>query len=384
MGISAFTNAMGSFKKQTTHSGLDANAPYISSYGRGSDKSGGPGGFITLPDGGRFRRSTFYSRDIYNQIPGADRSFSDGRMFTSTVFGGVESSWWRMSSSGPDLQNYENQASVEALLKLGSNKADLGTNIVEAQRTAHEVIKPFLSLIKAYGYARRGLWSKVPSALGVDGRKIITGRTAAEMWLQFQYGWKPLMGDIHGLYQVLQRKSQKSMLISGSSSAGGSRQGSANKIEVWKGYGDCHWVIDQSVRTKLFGIVRSDALRRAGQVNLLNPASVAWEVTPFSFLIDWGMPVGNVLAAFTAVAGVDFLDGFVDRKTSGKYDYAGRPRTEPYIHMISNGSAHMETFRFDRRPLAGWPFPSFYFRNNPLSTPRIENAVALWRGNIGR
>ena len=41
------------------------------------------------------------------------------------------------------------------------------------------------------------------------------------------------------------------------------------------------------------------------QLGLLNPASIAWELVPYSFVLDWFSNIGQVLGQFTAFAGLD-------------------------------------------------------------------------------
>jgi len=39
------------------------------------------------------------------------------------------------------------------------------------------------------------------------------------------------------------------------------------------------------------------------QLGLVNPASLAWELVPFSFVVDWFANVGDFLASFTDTVG---------------------------------------------------------------------------------
>jgi hypothetical protein len=41
----------------------------------------------------------------------------------------------------------------------------------------------------------------------------------------------------------------------------------------------------------------------ANQMGFINPAAVAWELVPFSFLVDWFLPVGDFLNSFTDLLG---------------------------------------------------------------------------------
>jgi hypothetical protein len=45
-------------------------------------------------------------------------------------------------------------------------------------------------------------------------------------------------------------------------------------------------------------------LHLAQQLGFINPLSVAWELVPFSFVVDWFGNVGQVLASFSDFAGL--------------------------------------------------------------------------------
>jgi hypothetical protein len=45
-------------------------------------------------------------------------------------------------------------------------------------------------------------------------------------------------------------------------------------------------------------------------LGLLNPLSLAWELLPYSFVIDWFLPIGDYLAATTASAGMTWVNGW--------------------------------------------------------------------------
>jgi hypothetical protein len=42
----------------------------------------------------------------------------------------------------------------------------------------------------------------------------------------------------------------------------------------------------------------------ASRLGLINPASVAWELVPFSFVVDWFTGFGSYLDSFTELAGL--------------------------------------------------------------------------------
>lgn len=61
------------------------------------------------------------------------------------------------------------------------------------------------------------------------------------------------------------------------------------------------------LRAKARFTVRNSSVKSLVQLGLTNPAEVAWEVVPFSFVIDWFIPVGNFLSSLDSLVGVQDL-----------------------------------------------------------------------------
>jgi hypothetical protein len=56
--------------------------------------------------------------------------------------------------------------------------------------------------------------------------------------------------------------------------------------------------------------IDNPALATAQAVGLTNPALVAWELVPYSFVIDWFLPIGNWLTAIAPLVGITPQDVF--------------------------------------------------------------------------
>lgn len=74
-------------------------------------------------------------------------------------------------------------------------------------------------------------------------------------------------------------------------------------------------------RTQLLATVYIDNpnLALANQLGFVNPATVAWELVPFSFLVDWFVPVGRFLSTWTDFAGYQFLEPTTTRYVTTTY-----------------------------------------------------------------
>lgn len=268
-----------------------------------------------------------------------------------------------------------NELTTRCLNKIGSQKAQLGVTLAEARKTLNMIATSAITLLSAYRAARRLNWKLVIQLLGRppgSPKKFHGG--IPNRWLEYQYGWKPLMGDISGAYQALKEllEPDPPLLLHAVSKKSNRWSGSElSQLDmVWQG---------KEVQVmRLDAAITQPRLRTASQLGLLNPYEVLWEIVPFSFLLDWFMPVGNVLSAITSTEGLTFI--------SGSHTYTGEGhvtihRTHSYLPswpLTDPGSVEVERYDMVRNVLPGWPVPGLYTTDNPLSTARVKNALALF------
>lgn len=133
----------------------------------------------------------------------------------------------------------------------------------------------------------------------------------ANRWLEYQYGFKPLMSDIYGVADEL----QKSM------SGEYYRYVNTHSDEFYEGRSAQTCALDgvnlfpyqRITQKRVRKIVRARyritvaGLKQLSQIGITNPALLAWELIPFSFVFDWMIPVGNFLSSLDALAGVGEL-----------------------------------------------------------------------------
>lgn len=90
-----------------------------------------------------------------------------------------------------------------------------------------------------------------------------------------------------------------------------------------------HWVVTE--RARLY--CQLDTAGVQG-FSMGNPAELAWELIPFSFIVDQGIPIGNWLSSLDALRGVSNIIGTVTRKETcmmEKWDVtAAQTRVENY------------------------------------------------------
>lgn len=172
---------------------------------------------------------------------------------------------------------------------------------------------------------------------------------AAETWLEFWFGWSPLLGDITSSCQVMSKPLPSGESVEGSASF------TTQEVLVSAG----------STYTKTFKLrsrtgckvrLENPNLFLANSLGLVNPALVTWEIIPMSFVADWMFDVSGFLESFSDFVGLDvtdawnstFYDGlmaksggagltgtFLTRQTYFKRE-VGLIRPQPNLEVVAN------------------------------------------------
>jgi hypothetical protein len=105
-------------------------------------------------------------------------------------------------------------------------------------------------------------------------------------------------------------------------------------------------------------------LALASQLGVVNPASIAWELIPFSFIVDWFLNVGDFLNQFSDFLGLRIEDDY----TSHHYDLVRHMQT------IRSGKLHEDAYvwKATKRVMGHLTGPSLSFS---LPNPGWRKAV---------
>lgn len=206
------------------------------------------------------------------------------------------------------------------------------------------------------------------------------------LWLEFTYGWKPLASSIYGtgsrIMTELTNGSDRFMELTGKAKTKDGyklRYGNGSTTDA----GVQNIVTENRCRVHCrfrFAQSRLDVL--AGFTSL-NPVSIAWELTPYSFVVDWFVNVSGYLRNYenSLLYGTDFLDGFVSEGWQSKNteikSRSSRSASAPYSQYTKSvkGSAIETGFR--RTVLGSIPKPRAPRFDPKLGTSRLVSAAAL-------
>lgn len=283
-----------------------------------------------------------------------------------------------MGAFGVTLRSYDptlvTSAEIDALLSVKDTKINLGVAYAEAGKTADMIAAKTLLLAKAIRQVRKGNFRGAAKTLGGKGKQ----KTASN-WAELQWGWLPVVSDIVGGAQALaETQSPAGWLITG--------KGNSTKVfrdEYVSSFAgvECLTVTEEMMGAfvRLDYLPGNDFFSALKSLGLGNPAEIAWELVPYSFVVDYLWPIGDWLSSLDAAVGLHFLGGSVTRRreivgrrvSTGKYTITNR--TPLWVHA----SASARDFSLSRGVYLTSPIPFPPPPKNPFSAKKVVNALSL-------
>lgn len=275
-------------------------------------------------------------------------------------------------------------AAYDKLYKKVANVADIIRTRRESMNMAVNMLRRLTSAARAI---RHGNIHRASSILGTDLHKRPRGGTMSERWLEYAYGWSPLLGDLYNIldkgfgdlqFEVLSRKKQINEFDQKPFFDGG---GSPWLYVVGSLFEH------QEVSCKIKCKIPNTAVQPISDWGLDNPLELAWEALPYSFVIDWFIPIGDYLAQAGAFASsVQITEMSVTRKL--RRDWVGTTTavTDPDLTKgyKSRPTAFQKSYKRKTRSnsIRSRPLPSF---SNPFtSVGRYLNQLALFNVELNR
>lgn len=278
----------------------------------------------------------------------------------------------------------------QALLNLSDQHADLGENIAEmhqADRMIGGKIDDYTSqLTGRYIAKHRRDWRRVKSVSPL----VRHGLRYPASWLEFQYGIVPLLQDIAGSFEAVKRANADGIAQRVTVKGHAKEQDSGSVlIPSGAGSGGVSGAVgmmpllyerSNHVFVRLDYALSNPALVALQQLGLVNPALLAWNLLPYSFVADWVLPVGNYLQAWTANLGWQFVGGSHSSMRRLKVNLPGEIILTPrpgYTQSASCSQGHGRIMSMSRGVYQQSPAPRMPHFKNPLSLRHTANALAL-------
>lgn len=345
--------------------------------------------------------STIYSGSDTVSVTTVKGANASRAIYTDKVSTSVRGATYGISATMPsfDFLDLNAEAIIELRQRIKDSDFSLPVLLAEAGETARLIGSTATSMARAMVNLKRGRYQAAAEAIGIPRSKSRYGakhfdsefgkdarQAAANGWLTLQYGWNPLLQDIYNAAEVVAKLNNLSyshvLTARGSKSKdvlSKSADGSTTRATFTSNY---------TVRYTLDGVAPVTSA-----LGLNNPAEVAWELIPYSFVVDWFYPVGNYLSSLNALAeNFRFLGGthstlsvakqVWDRSRSSVSVEKFNMNDPIYWNVVtttskSTGRQEARMVSFNRDTLSGVPLPQLPRLKNPLSLSHMASGLAL-------
>lgn len=281
------------------------------------------------------------------------------------------------------LANNEALALYTKKLKRKQTTFQTGIFIGELRRTLSMIKNPVQSLRRAYDTFFTGFKKRRRRLRNSDlnvRRKVVS-----DLWLEAQYGWRPLISDINEAAQAVAESQvfldtrQWEAVRAAAFSEDSRRTNFAFtdpallKYEVWE---------TRSTMVRYIGAVDigtyaiTDASRMGMSLSDLVPT--AWELVPWSFLIDYFTNVGDIISAMSlASSNTRWTLKTVRKEIKVELRFIEAiPQSGFRVSELMPGSSSAYKTRVDRSPYTGSLVPGLVF-STPNSSTKWLNIAAL-------
>lgn len=177
-------------------------------------------------------------------------------------------------------------------LQIKEDSVNLGVTLAEYRQTAR--------MFQKFGRGMRTIWRAFHGRLPRREQVKATPCTVAAVRLIDTYGIQPLAQDLFNSYEVLRGRLEHPLL---------------KRYSVFDK--------QKASKTSVNGLYTTRAIRSLSYrktcwvkfdpnpnvITVGNPLELAWEVIPFSFVVDWAIPIGDWLSSLDALLDVQWLEG---------------------------------------------------------------------------
>lgn len=292
--------------------------------------------------------------------------------------------------------NSQNQSLVLARNNVADRVASFGESLAELGKTAGMLASQAAAISKFADAVQKRDYRAMATSLGVRPRSRKARRaehhlrqsgvpTLANAWLAYNFGIKPIISDMVSLAILLGEG--KNLRVTGK---GAIFTRKSDKKHVWSertesftglkyAYGVSE-EITAGVYSRLDYEVSMPALRQLTTYGLMDAPAVAWALVPYSFLVDFVLPVSEVLRSLTATFGLTYKGGCstkfvrVKRKLDGAY---ALPTTSQKVITFDASMSPLEGFDMVRTVHSTNPNPVAIWIKDPIDAFKVSTVLAV-------
>lgn len=197
----------------------------------------------------------------------------------------IPSDRWR------DWASLENRNLKKIFDQLSYGKGNLAVDLAESRQTI-QMIKNVTSVRKMVQQFSREV---LKPQKGLAASKRL--KYASDRWLEYRYGWLPFVNSTYELLRTLSKRvDNKTQFVTLRSRSSWENSGQfATTLPGAYGALTGFRTEKQSVKSELCGVYRARTSLELYDFTSLNPLGIAWELVPYSFVVDWFVNIGETM-----------------------------------------------------------------------------------------
>lgn len=287
--------------------------------------------------------------------------------------------------------NMRNEANVRCINSFSSQEVEAGVAIGEAREGLESIVSLLLAAKQLVQAIRRPVQPIRQRPIRVRGRRVIylrsyrrtryfkdlaDGKTVSDAWLAWNYGLRPIANDIKSLIDALGSIKPELEKVSFTVQVKEELDAGSLAKHPVKATGSA----TKSCRCTITG-ARVSEVHLLAKYGLNNPATIGWELMPWSFVADWFVKVGDTLSTITALSGVEFVDGYINEYYTHDVQLRNvvlQAKAEGRLPKGRSRALITKRTKLDSAP------PAIPYLRSPLKQPirNALNATALFIGSL--
>lgn len=189
--------------------------------------------------------------------------------------------------------NEELELLAKLIAEVNSHSFNMGVSLAEVDKLAETVTSTVRNLVGGIGdlasmrlvnFVRR-FGAEPPSR---KKRKRLTTQDVSGRFLEMRYAWAPTIADVYEAAKAFEAISNGPRKVKFKASRRIRRQ-------TWYGTNYCR--VPQTIEVRrAYRVLMREEVGFQAQLGLSHPGSILWERLPWSFVIDWFLPIGTYLS----------------------------------------------------------------------------------------
>lgn len=247
--------------------------------------------------------------------------------------------------------------------RLYAGNAGLGVGLASVGQSRQMIVKRFQQLEAKVDSSVLKLTRTSPRHMA---------KAVASTHLEIIFGWTPLLADIHAAATSVIQQADVYEFVTGAHQSS-DRMGYMGDGPPFAVFVNGSISTSTRISTKVKVINPNRWLQeRAG---LLNPVAVAWDVVPWSFVVNMFVNTGSLVNSITDFAGLQFTDGSITDTARIKKTTFAKPVPDP---KKQSGQCDTAEIWKDRRLFTVPPPPTLEFKIPKASWELAAMAASLF------